>query len=246
MTSRPNRNLTELDTRQAGKPKEIVLVLVDGDRYVFRPEFLLLKAQGGHQAAGYLRQALEPHLQRLGLKETDYQVVIRVYANLKDLSLRLSFASQNNGLGRDARSMGAFVAGFNNSIPGCEFIDSGEAADATFKSITNAFDLFVSQIGCRHVFFAACHEEKYASLLTRYNGKGKLMTLVRGPELRHQFQRMSLRIIDLPVVFAPDGGSSTSGRRPDAVMNVVKHTAPAGVATSEIPCRYHQIVGKAK
>ena len=98
-----------------------VLVLIDGDGYVFDDDLVSAGADGGQRAAQRLNAAVKESLRTRGLEHC--KIVVRVYANLSGLSRALSRAKL---AGADKRSLAPFVANFNRSNDLFDFVDAGD------------------------------------------------------------------------------------------------------------------------
>ncbi|KAI7184975.1 hypothetical protein KC352_g22669 [Hortaea werneckii] len=106
-----------------------VLVLVDGDGYVFNDDFVSRGAEGGQKAAQLLKDNINRSLRWKGLEGC--QIMVRVYANLVGLSKALA----KEGLaGKEKRSLANFAASFTQSNDLFDYVDAGESENsASFK-----------------------------------------------------------------------------------------------------------------
>ena len=112
-----------------------VMVLIDGDGYIFDDGLISSGADGGQRAAHLLNQAVEDSLRSRGLDHC--RVMVRIYANLSGLSKALS---RSKLAGPEKRSLAPFVANFNRSNELFDFIDAGELKEnADFKSINSPY-----------------------------------------------------------------------------------------------------------
>ena len=176
----------------------IVLVLVDGDGYIFDDELVRDGADGGTRAAKRLSDAIEYSLRRKGIEKCD--VIIRVYANLVGLSKALYKA----GLcGAEKRSLAPFTAGFNRAYGLNDFIDAGELKENADFKLRAMLDLYAENSHCKHIYLAACHDVGYVSELTRYRGNRDKFTLLSTPSLQFhgEFHKLGMNIEELPGVF---------------------------------------------
>lgn len=106
-----------------------VLVLIDGDGYVFKDKLLTASANGGVEAAQLLHNQVQEHLRRLGLD--DCRIMVRIYCNLAGLSKTLARAYI---IGNEARSLAPFTASFTRSWDLFDFVDAGDKKEgADFK-----------------------------------------------------------------------------------------------------------------
>ncbi|KAI1272607.1 hypothetical protein F5Y07DRAFT_288549 [Xylaria sp. FL0933] len=186
----------QLARNQERKP--FVLVIVDGDGYIFKDEFLHQSAEGGSKAAQHLNNVIKKSLQGKGLEHCD--VMVRIYANLVNLSKTLS----KYGLATaDKRSLAPFVANFNRSYGLMDFVDAGELKENADFKIRALLNLYAENLQCKHIYFAACHDVGYLSELTRFRGDRNRVTLLRSSGLlfHDQFLKLDLGIEELPGVF---------------------------------------------
>ncbi|GAP92346.2 putative ccch zinc finger DNA binding protein [Rosellinia necatrix] len=174
------------------------LVIVDGDGYIFKDEFLQEGPDGGTQAAHHLNSVVKKSLREKGLGDCD--VMIRIYANLTNLS---RFLFKNGLTTADKRSLSPFVANFNRSFGLTDFVDAGELKENADFKIRALLSFYAENSQCKHIYFAACHDVGYISDLTRFRGDRSRVTLIRSSGLlfHDQFLKLDLGIEELPSVF---------------------------------------------
>ncbi|KAI1821054.1 hypothetical protein F4861DRAFT_25177 [Xylaria intraflava] len=202
-----------------------VLLLVDGDGYIFNDEYLRQGADGGLQAAHHLNNVIKKSLQAKDLENC--HVMVRIYANLANLSRALA----KHGLSTaDKRSLAPFVASFNRSYGLMDFVDAGELKENADFKIRALLDLYAENAQCKHIYFAACHDVGYLSDLTRFRGDRPRVTLVRSSGLlfHDQFLRLDLGVEELPGIFrtVPLDGAITH-TKPNTGGDLMQHTSSA-------------------
>ena len=111
-----------------------VLVLVDGDGYIFQPKFFQDKESGGAAAAQQLLSDVKTYVKTnlSNSLSTDFEVMVNVYANKKGLAKLLTEAAFLYG----EVELESFFRQFNQSHPLFHFIDCGygkESADAKLR-----------------------------------------------------------------------------------------------------------------
>ncbi|RYO94208.1 hypothetical protein DL766_002706 [Monosporascus sp. MC13-8B] len=111
-----------------------VVVLIDGDGAKFADEFLRDPAEGAERAAQKLKQAVRDNLRGTSFGHDDISIVVRVYANLSDLSksLRLSRVISSDD------EMRLFAERFTNSRADFDFVNVGkgkENADSKIRRL---------------------------------------------------------------------------------------------------------------
>ncbi|KAI2642123.1 hypothetical protein GGS21DRAFT_291795 [Xylaria nigripes] len=175
-----------------------VLVIVDGDGYIFNDEYLRQGADGGMKAAHHLSNAIKKSLQAKDLENC--HVMIRVYANLANLSKTLAKHALSTA---DKRSLAPFIANFNRSYGLIDFVDAGELKENADFKIRALLDLYAENAQCKHIYFAACHDVGYLSDLTRFRGDRARLTLIRSSGLlfHDQFLRLDLGVEEFPGIF---------------------------------------------
>lgn len=108
-----------------------ILVLVDGDGYLFNDHLITNGSEGGIAAAQGLNNAIKKCLLRLGSDADQSRIMVRVYSNLAGLSKLLA---RHGMAGNEARSLAPFAASFTRSHDLFDFVDAGDKKEgADFK-----------------------------------------------------------------------------------------------------------------
>ncbi|KAK1060115.1 hypothetical protein LTR12_011142 [Friedmanniomyces endolithicus] len=173
-----------------------VLVLVDGDGYVFEDDLVSNKDEGGQRAAQLLDEAVKRSLRDRGLEHC--RIMVRIYANLSGLSKALS---RVNLAGNEKRSLAPFAANFTRTNDLFDFVDAGELKENADSKIRALFRQFVDNPQCKHIYFAGCHDVGYINELTPHASNRDRVTLVRHPAFHAEFNKLGLRIEDFPNIF---------------------------------------------
>ena len=181
---------------RAQERSPFVLVLIDGDGYVFDDDLVSNGADGGQKAAALLNAAITGSLRSRGLEHC--RIMVRVYANLSGLSKVLSTVKL---AGPEKRSLAPFVSSFNRSNDLFDFVDAGELKENADFKIKALFRHFVEIAQCRHIYFAGCHDVGYISELTPHANNRDRITLIRLPAFHKEFGRLGLRVEDFPNLF---------------------------------------------
>ena len=187
--------------KQMAKDQErnpFVLVLVDGDGYVFQDAFLSKRADGGSAAAQALNDEVQASLRSKGLEHC--QVMVRIYANVFGLSKALA---KTGVVGGDSRSIAPFLAGFNRSYGLTEFVDAGELKENADSKLRALLRLYADNTQCKHIYFAGCHDAGYITELTPFTGNSSKFTLVKTPGIRFhdQFAKLGMGTEEFRSVF---------------------------------------------
>ncbi|CAG7980138.1 unnamed protein product [Penicillium salamii] len=176
-----------------------VLVLVDGDGYLFKEHFLRNGSEGGIDAARELSDSVKELMHStMGMQAEQCRIMVRVYANVLGLSKALARAGL---MGHEARSLSPFTSSFTRAQELFDFIDAAEKKEGSDFKIREMFRLFADANQCRHIYFAGCHDTGYGSLLTPYRGSDRI-TLIKAAGFHREFEALGLPIKELPSVFA--------------------------------------------
>lgn len=223
--------------KQMAKDQErnpFVLVLVDGDGYVFNESLIAKRADGGSAAAQLLNDEVKASLRRKGLEHC--QVMVRVYANVQGLSKALA---KTGLVGGESRSLGPFIASFNRSYGLTEFVDAGQLKENADFKLRALLRLYADNTQCKHIYFAACHDVGYISELIPFTGRSSKFTLVNTPGVRFhdEFTRLGMGIEEFRGVFRHSPLEGTASYRPppsNAVGGTGKSATGAQQVTSPV------------
>ncbi|KAL2174903.1 uncharacterized protein P884DRAFT_248989 [Thermothelomyces heterothallicus CBS 202.75] len=196
--------------KQMAKDQErnpFVLVLIDGDGYIFNDTLLSQRAEGGSLAAQMLNDEVKASLRRKGLEHC--QIMVRIYANVLGLSKALA---KTGVVSSDSRSLAPFIASFNRSYGLTDFVDAGQLKENADFKIRALLRLYADNSQCKHIYFAACHDVGYVSELMPFMGNSSKFTLVNTPgNLFHdEFGKLGMGIEEFRNVFrhSPIDGSA--------------------------------------
>lgn len=244
-----------------------VLVLVDGDGYLFNDELVSKGAdtdssaerltRGGTHAARLLNDAVKASLRRKGLEHC--QVMVRVYANVAGLSKALSKAGL---VGAEKRSFAPFIASFNRSSGLSDFVDAGDLKENADFKLKALLRLYAENAQCKHIYFAACHDVGYISELAPHAGNSARFTLVnsRGIRFHDEFTKLGMGIEELPGVFRStplDGpafyrpanavlsNTTSTKTAPSALKQQSASNLSAGTDSQKSVCEFYKL-GKCK
>ncbi|KAK4122057.1 hypothetical protein N657DRAFT_554160, partial [Parathielavia appendiculata] len=197
-----------------------VLVLIDGDGYVFNDSLLAKRSEGGSIAAQKLNDEVKASMRRKGLEHC--QVMVRIYANVFGLSKALS---RTGVVGAESRSLAPFIASFNRSCGLTEFVDAGQLKENADFKLRALLRLYAENSQCKHIYFGACHDVGYISELTPFMGNSSKFTLINTPGVRFhdEFTKLGMGIEEFRTVFrhAPFDGANqyhpidASGSKPN-------------------------------
>ncbi|KAH7068645.1 hypothetical protein FB567DRAFT_482944 [Paraphoma chrysanthemicola] len=185
-------------TVAAGKARNpYVLVLIDGDGYIFNDELIRDKEEGGMRAARMLNDAVEKYLQQSVPEARNARVVVRIYADLTNLSKQLAKAKL---AGLEKRSLAPFSAAFTRAISLFDFVDALDEEGTKFK-IRDQLKIASDDSACTHILFAACHDSAYLSTLVPFSGLREKLTLVQAAGWNSEFHQFNLNVTEFPTIF---------------------------------------------
>ena len=177
-----------------------VLVLIDGDGYVFADDLISkyvdghrkCTEEGGLKAADLLDNAIKNDLKTRGLDKCRVEAL--VYANVAGLSKALA----RQGLaGQHSRSLAAFATGFTRGRSHFDYVDAGELKEGADFKLKAKFESAIANVQCKHIYFAGCHDVGYVNLLQPYCGRSEQssrITLLKGPAFHAGFSALGLQI----------------------------------------------------
>ncbi|KAF1833744.1 hypothetical protein BDW02DRAFT_569726 [Decorospora gaudefroyi] len=217
----------------AAKPRNpYVLVLVDGNDYIFNDELIREKEEGGMRAARMLNDAVEKYLQQSVPQARTARVIVRIYADLTNLSKQLA---KSRLIGLEKRSISPFSAAFTRAISLFDFVDALDEEGTKFK-IREQFKLASEDTACSHILYAACRDAAYLSQLVPYSGVREKITLVQGAGWNPEFHQFNLNVTqfptifrwsDLPVTTPIKGSTPMAPKQKAAVQKPMGPSAPA-------------------
>ncbi|KAJ5195641.1 uncharacterized protein N7498_009079 [Penicillium cinerascens] len=214
---------------QGQERNPFVLVLVDGDGYLFKEHYFKSGSEGGTNAARELTDSVRELMHStLGAQADQCRIMVRVYANVLGLSKTLARAGL---VGYEARSLSPFTSAFTRAQDLFDFVDAAEEKERCDFKIREMFRLFIDLNQCRHIYFAACHDSGYSSLLTPYKGRTGRITLLKAASFHRDFESLGIPIKELPSVFM---STPLISNKPTGAVN--SKSTPQ-VSTSTAPVR---------
>ncbi|KAF2849894.1 hypothetical protein T440DRAFT_451600 [Plenodomus tracheiphilus IPT5] len=182
----------------SGKAREpYVLVLVDGNDYIFNDELIKDKEEGGMRAARLLNEAVEKYLHHSVPATRKAHIIVRIYADLTALSKQLT---KSKVTGPEKRSLAPFSAAFTRAIGLFDYIDALDEEGTKFK-VREQFKYASEDDACSHIIFAACHDPAYLSQLVPFSGMREKITLVQGAGWNQEFDQFNLNVTQFPTAF---------------------------------------------
>ncbi|KAJ6001139.1 hypothetical protein N7481_001548 [Penicillium waksmanii] len=195
-----------------------VLVLVDGDGYLFKEHFIKASSDGGINAARELSDSVRELMFSTMGAEADRCRIMYVLA-------------RSGMVGHEARSLSPFSSAFNRAQDLFDFVDAAEKKEGSDFKIREIFRLYADMNQCRHIYFAGCHDTGYASLLTPYKDKSDRITLLKAAGFHREFEELGLPIKEMPSVFMSTS-LPTSGKPVSAVNTKLANSPINGTNSS--------------
>ncbi|KAJ5558196.1 Zinc finger CCCH-type [Penicillium sp. DV-2018c] len=207
-----------------------VLVLVDGDGYMFKEHFLKQGSEGGVNVARELSDSIKELMHStMGVQAEQCRIMVRVYANVLGLSKALARAGL---MGHEARSLAPFTSSFTRAQELFDYVDAADKKEGSDFKIREMFRLFVDSNQCRHIYFAGCHDTGYGSLLTPYRGRSDRITLIKAAGFHREFEDLDLPIQELPSVFVSK--PITNGKPPTGPPGLYSINTNGGNGTHHV------------
>ncbi|KAK0646497.1 hypothetical protein B0T16DRAFT_429320 [Cercophora newfieldiana] len=208
-----------------------VLVLVDGDGYVFDDAVVAKRGEGGSDAAQRLNDEIQASLRQKGKGLEHCQIMIRVYANVAGLSKALAAVGL---VGFESRSLAPFIASFNRTYDLTEFVDAGQLKENADSKLRGMLRLYANSAQCKHIYFAGCHDVGYISELTPYLSNADKFTLVNTPGIRfhEEFAKLGMKIGNISGVFRSTPLDTAKSYRAAAAAAGAIAAAPASPTKS--------------
>ncbi|OQD69996.1 hypothetical protein PENDEC_c028G04664 [Penicillium decumbens] len=216
-----------------------VLVLVDGDGYLFKERFIKNGSEGGIDAARELSDSVKDLMHStMGAQADNCRIMVRVYANMLGLSKALARAGL---VGHEARSLSPFTSGFNRAEGLFDFVDAADKKEGSDFKIREMFRLFVDLNQCRHIYFAGCHDTGFGSMLTPYRSSNKI-TLIKAASFHRDFETMGLPIRELPSVFMSSPLTTTKPTGPPSAKAASSNNTSNGTngSSTKPVCKHFQ------
>ena len=126
----------EMKTKDLEEPIKVgitgsfVVVLIDGNGYMFQEDLLRKGTRGGEEAAQCLLDEVLNHLQ-CNKGDNKWSVVARIFVNLDDLACKCQFLEVVS----HANLVHNFVVGFTGSQPLFDFVDVGPSKEGASHKI---------------------------------------------------------------------------------------------------------------
>ncbi|KAI9811468.1 MAG: hypothetical protein M1827_005451 [Pycnora praestabilis] len=201
------RNSLQQELQQLHKLRDrglFVLVLIDADAdgYIFQERFLRNGANGGREAADELLGKVKEYLATfLDGYDDKTNVVVRAYANLKDLA----YACVKKQLLPSAIVFENFVSGFTQRQALFDFVDVGAGKERADHKIRENLRMSLANWQCKHVVLGCCHDAGYAPFLEQFaanDADAERITLLEGTPVASKISALGFkRTVRMPSVF---------------------------------------------
>ncbi|KAF2657919.1 hypothetical protein K491DRAFT_561990, partial [Lophiostoma macrostomum CBS 122681] len=173
---------------------------------------------GGGIAAKRLDEAIRAHLKSTSSFPNHINVNVRIYADLKTISLsaqRSNLVSKNNQAW--SRCLAPFVASFSQVCPGFDFIDVGDHDVVAIKVAEN-FQFYATDPRCKRIYFGVSTSIRYLDLLEAHSNLGNKVVLVFSGSVNEQFRNLGFEHSEFLKVFHDVERTAVSVRAPPILI----------------------------
>ncbi|KAK4894779.1 hypothetical protein LTR27_007167 [Elasticomyces elasticus] len=172
-----------------------VVLLVDGNEYMFNDELMRDSISGGQRAVIRLEEVLKASMKTLGLRNCS--IVVRVFANHGALSRNLEKKGTRTAGGK---IVGPFASKFTDTNDLFDFIFTAHIS--AMPKLLTSLRHFMDIPQCKHLYFAGCHDRSYVADLTPHRSSSRI-TLVDHTSFKTEFAELDMRVEELPDIFCP-------------------------------------------
>ncbi|KAK4193999.1 hypothetical protein QBC40DRAFT_291545 [Triangularia verruculosa] len=212
-----------------------VVVLIDGDGLIFKPELIQQGIAGGKKAAYALRSAI---LGQCGPHGNEIGVLAQVYLNLAGLSkaMRRDGCLENEGNLKD------FTLGFTQAKATFDFVDVGHGKERADNKIKEMTKWHLRNHNCKQVILGISHDAGYAPFLDELFQEDSVqhqITILEGVPAVRELRAIGANILNLNSILfrseklidrVPESASSESFGTPFTpapVTPIVEYSKPA-------------------
>ncbi|KAK3637797.1 hypothetical protein LTR56_012003 [Elasticomyces elasticus] len=172
-----------------------VVLLVDGNEYMFNDELMRDSISGGQRAVIRLEEVLKASMKDLGLRNCS--IVVRVFANHGALSRNLEKKGTRTAGGK---IVGPFASKFTDTNDLFDFIFTSHIS--AMPKLLTSLRHFMDIPQCKHLYFAGCHDRSYVADLTPHRSSSRI-TLVDHTSFKTEFAELDMRVEELRDIFCP-------------------------------------------
>ncbi|KAK4180728.1 hypothetical protein QBC36DRAFT_15424 [Triangularia setosa] len=189
---------TQLETSilandQIKNTNSYVVVLIDGDGLIFKPELIQQGLAGGKKAAYALRSAI---LGQCGPHGSEIGVLAQVYLNLAGLSK----AMRRDGCLENEHSLKEFTLGFTQAKATFDFVDVGHGKERADNKIKEMTKWHLRNHNCKQVILGISHDAGYAPFLDELFQEDSVqnqITILEGVPVVRELRAIGANILNL-------------------------------------------------
>ncbi|KAL2008721.1 hypothetical protein VTN00DRAFT_6915 [Thermoascus crustaceus] len=186
-----------LAAEQSLSRNPFAVLLIDGDGYIFKDQFIRDGEKGAIAAANQLCDSFRRSLSdRYGPDNDlppDMDIVVRLYVNKNGLAGALVDA----GIIPNVAHLDAFFVKLTQSRPLFDVVDCGGGKERVDDKIREQYRHYAYNAQCRHISIACCHDSGYVAFLDKYQGDSiveqKTSLFVAGPSAHNSFAKLGFR-----------------------------------------------------
>ncbi|KAK0741915.1 hypothetical protein B0T21DRAFT_121554 [Apiosordaria backusii] len=178
---------------QVKNTNSYVVVLIDGDGLIFKPELIQQGLAGGKKAAYALRSAI---LGQCGPHGNEIGVLAQVYLNLAGLSK----AMRRDGCLDNESNLKEFSLGFTQAKATFDFVDVGHGKERADNKIKEMTKWHLRNHNCKQVILGISHDAGYAPFLDELFQEDSVqhqITILEGVPVVRELRAIGANILNL-------------------------------------------------
>ncbi|KAK4640087.1 hypothetical protein QC761_603850 [Podospora bellae-mahoneyi] len=182
-----------LTNEQIKNSNSYVVVLIDGDGLIFKPELIQQGLAGGKKAAYALRSAI---LGQCGPHGNEIGVLAQVYLNLAGLSK----AMRRDGCLENESNLKDFTLGFTQAKATFDFVDVGHGKERADNKIKEMTKWHLRNHNCKQVILGISHDAGYAPFLDELFQEDSVqhqITILEGVPVVRELRAIGANILNL-------------------------------------------------
>ncbi|KAJ9231492.1 hypothetical protein DTO207G8_4698 [Paecilomyces variotii] len=205
ISSRRQWQKRALEAERSLTRNPFVVLLIDGDGYIFENRFVSDREAGAIKAAqelyAFFRDSVrEVHTNDEGFS-LDFEVAIRIYVNKTGLATAMVEA----GIIDNPEQMNSFFVRLTQSHPLIDVVDCGGGKERADEKIREQYRHYTSIANCKHVSVACCHDSGYVPFLEKFqkcdDGKEKTSLFATGVNVHASFSTLEFKRIICEDIF---------------------------------------------
>ncbi|KXN86378.1 hypothetical protein AN958_10240 [Leucoagaricus sp. SymC.cos] len=194
------KELFESQLQQLTLPKASrVVVLLDGDGAIFKPQLISSGQAGGRKAAALLLESIKEHVSSLG-ELHQFQTSVYIFFNKRGLAETLSRCGHPSARVRFEE----FISGFNQATERFMMVDVGSDKEAADSKLRAFLEDEIRLPQTYKIIFGGCHDNGYVTTIRSHITSGfkhKLILLKSYSDNAAGFHDLDLPMFSVPNLF---------------------------------------------